>query len=39
VADSEITFKVMAFPDPKFRTSMSEVAQRIGFPVEATGHG
>jgi 3-hydroxyacyl-[acyl-carrier-protein] dehydratase len=35
VAESEITFKVMAFPDPKFRTSMGEVAQRIGFPVEA----
>ncbi len=35
VAESEITFKVMAFPDPRFRTSMGEVAQRIGFPVEA----
>jgi 3-hydroxyacyl-[acyl-carrier-protein] dehydratase len=39
VAQAEITFKVMAFPDPKFRTSMSEVAQRIGFPVEAPAHG
>ena len=39
VANSEITFKVMAFPDPKFRTSMSEVASRIGFPVEAPAHG
>ena len=38
VADAEITFRVMAFPDPKFRTSMGEVAQRIGFPVEASGH-
>src|SRR5271166_4911638 len=38
VAQAEITFKVMAFPDPKFRTSMSEVAQRIGFPVEAPAH-
>ena len=35
VAESEITFKVMAFPDPKFRTGMGEVAQRIGFPMEA----
>jgi 3-hydroxyacyl-[acyl-carrier-protein] dehydratase len=35
VAESEITFKVMAFPDPRFRTSMGEVAQRIGFPMEA----
>jgi 3-hydroxyacyl-[acyl-carrier-protein] dehydratase len=34
VAESEITFKVMAFPDPRFRTSMGEVAQRIGFPME-----
>jgi 3-hydroxyacyl-[acyl-carrier-protein] dehydratase len=39
VAESEITFRVMAFPDPKFRTSMSEVAQRIGFPVEASTDG
>jgi 3-hydroxyacyl-[acyl-carrier-protein] dehydratase len=39
VADSGITFRIMAFPDPKFRTSMSEVAQRIGIPVEASGHG
>jgi 3-hydroxyacyl-[acyl-carrier-protein] dehydratase len=39
VANSEITFKVMAFPDPKLRTSMSEVARRIGFPVEAPAHG
>ena len=39
VADAEITFRIMAFPDPKFRTSMGEVAQRIGFPVEASGHG
>src|ERR1700682_6115134 len=33
VADAEITFRIMAFPDPRFRASMSEVAQRIGFPV------
>jgi 3-hydroxyacyl-[acyl-carrier-protein] dehydratase len=39
VANSEITFTVTPFPDPKFRTSMSEVAQRIGFPVEAPAHG
>ncbi len=39
VADAEITFRIMAFPDPRFRASMSEVAQRIGFPVEATGNG
>jgi 3-hydroxyacyl-[acyl-carrier-protein] dehydratase len=39
VADAEITFRIMAFPDPRFRASMSELAQRIGFPVEASGHG
>ena len=39
VAECEITFRVMAFPDPRFRTSMSEVAQRIGFPVEASANG
>ena len=35
VAESELTFKVMPFPDPRFRDSMSEVAERIGFPLEA----
>ena len=35
VAESELTFKVMAFPDPRFRTGMGEVARRIGFPMEA----
>jgi 3-hydroxyacyl-[acyl-carrier-protein] dehydratase len=39
VASSEITFRVMAFPDPKFRTSMTEVATRIGFPLQAMAHG
>ena len=37
VANSEITFRVMAFPDPKFRTSMLEVAAAIGFPVKPNG--
>jgi 3-hydroxyacyl-[acyl-carrier-protein] dehydratase len=37
VANSEITFRVMAFPDPKFRTSMLEVAARIDFPVKPDG--
>jgi len=32
VAESEITFRVMAFPDAKFRTSMEEIAAGIGFP-------
>jgi 3-hydroxyacyl-[acyl-carrier-protein] dehydratase len=37
VADSEITFRVMAFPDPKFRSSMLEIAAGIEFPVTAHG--
>jgi 3-hydroxyacyl-[acyl-carrier-protein] dehydratase len=32
VAESEITFRVMAFPDAKFRASMAEIAAGIGFP-------
>src|SRR5580704_4842177 len=32
VAESEITFRVMAFPDIKFRASMVEIAAGIGFP-------
>ncbi|HMA71519.1 MAG TPA: 3-hydroxyacyl-ACP dehydratase FabZ family protein [Xanthobacteraceae bacterium] len=37
VADSEITFRVMAFPDPKFRDGMKLVAAAIGFPPMANG--
>ncbi len=37
VANSEITFRVMAFPDPKFRTSMLDVAAAIDFPVKPNG--
>jgi 3-hydroxyacyl-[acyl-carrier-protein] dehydratase len=32
VADSELTFRLAAFPDPKFRTGMEQVAAAIGFP-------
>ncbi len=39
VADCELTFRVMPFPDPKFRTSMAEVAERIGFPVKVPADG
>jgi 3-hydroxyacyl-[acyl-carrier-protein] dehydratase len=39
VADCEITFRVMAFPDPTFRASMAEVAERIGFPVKVPADG
>ena len=37
VANCEITFRVMEFPDPRFRTSMIEVAARIGFPAMPDG--
>jgi 3-hydroxyacyl-[acyl-carrier-protein] dehydratase len=32
VADSELTFRLAAFPDPKFRAGMEQVAAAIGFP-------
>lgn len=35
VANSDITFRVMAFPDPQFRATMLETAERIAFPVTA----
>jgi 3-hydroxyacyl-[acyl-carrier-protein] dehydratase len=37
VADSEITFRTMAFPDAKFRVSMEQVAAAIDFPVTVRG--
>ena len=37
VADSEITFRMMAFPDAKFRVSMEQVAAAIDFPVTVRG--
>jgi 3-hydroxyacyl-[acyl-carrier-protein] dehydratase len=37
VANCEITFRLMAFPDPKFRASMLEVADRIDFPAMPSG--
>ncbi len=38
VADAEFTFRVMPFPDLMFRTSMGEVAERIGFPLEEAAY-
>jgi 3-hydroxyacyl-[acyl-carrier-protein] dehydratase len=35
VAESEITFRVMPFPEPKFRASMVTTARAIGFPLSA----
>lgn len=39
VCDAEITFRIMPFPDPMFRTSMEAVARQIGFPLEAPADG
>jgi 3-hydroxyacyl-[acyl-carrier-protein] dehydratase len=39
VASSELTFRVMAFPDQKFRASMLETAAAIAFPIQASAHG
>lgn len=39
VANCELTFRVMAFPDPKFRASMAEVAAAIGFPAQVPANG
>jgi 3-hydroxyacyl-[acyl-carrier-protein] dehydratase len=39
VANSEITFRVMAFPDPEFRATMTEIAAGIGFPLKASANG
>jgi 3-hydroxyacyl-[acyl-carrier-protein] dehydratase len=39
ICDAELTFRVMPFPDPKFRTQMEDTGRRIGFPMEALAHG
>ena len=39
VCDSEITFKVVPFPSPEFRTSMEKVAATIDFPMKTLAHG
>jgi 3-hydroxyacyl-[acyl-carrier-protein] dehydratase len=39
VADSELTFRMMAFPDPKFRANMLQVAEAINLPMPASAHG
>jgi 3-hydroxyacyl-[acyl-carrier-protein] dehydratase len=39
VCDSEITFKVVPFPSPEFRTSMEKVAAAIDFPMKTLTHG
>jgi 3-hydroxyacyl-[acyl-carrier-protein] dehydratase len=39
VADAEITYRLMPFPDPSFRDEMRRVAERIAFPAQASAHG
>lgn len=34
ICDSRLTFKVMPFPTPEFKTLMSENAMRVGYPKE-----
>jgi 3-hydroxyacyl-[acyl-carrier-protein] dehydratase len=37
--NATITFRVMDFPNPSFRTFMEEFAARIAFPMGALAHG
>src|SRR4051812_16715969 len=39
VCNAEITFRVVEFPSPAFRTSMQEVAAVIAFPTETLKDG
>ena len=39
VCDAEITFRVLAFPDPSMRTAMEEWATRLAFPIQALADG
>lgn len=36
---SELTFRLIPFPDPAFRLYMDAEATRIGFPLQAMTHG
>jgi 3-hydroxyacyl-[acyl-carrier-protein] dehydratase len=37
--NSEITFRLVEFPNPEFRTSMEKMASVIAFPSEVLAHG
>jgi 3-hydroxyacyl-[acyl-carrier-protein] dehydratase len=37
--ESELTLRIMPFPDPHLRANMEEVAARIGFPMRALTDG
>ena len=38
VCNAELTFRLVEFPDPSFRTAMEKVAAEIAFPMEVL-HG
>jgi 3-hydroxyacyl-[acyl-carrier-protein] dehydratase len=37
--NAEITFRLVEFPNPEFRTSMEKMATLLEFPTEALAHG
>jgi 3-hydroxyacyl-[acyl-carrier-protein] dehydratase len=39
VCSAELTFRLMPFPSPDFRTHMDAMATRLGFPMEALANG
>ncbi len=39
VCDSELTFRIMAFPSPEFRSQMTATATRIDMPMGAAADG
>jgi 3-hydroxyacyl-[acyl-carrier-protein] dehydratase len=39
VCSAELTFRLMPFPSPDFRTHMDEMAARLRFPMEALANG
>jgi len=39
VCEAEITFRLMPFPNAAFRESMLQMAERLGFPLEAMRNG
>jgi len=38
VCNAELTFRMIEFPSPEFRTSMEKVAAAIAFPMQAPAH-
>ena len=39
VCDAQITFRVVDFPGPQFRSHMEDMAKRLAFPLGARGDG